>query len=263
MWDFWNAGRGVHAARDHKGMPFPPKSKRAQRVHLLDEGWEEGTLLADGYRLIFTEALGDWKWRKEAWRFKRHYNMGSEICMECNATVRGPTRFTNFMGCPWTASTHEDYLASFGGAQVPALATLPGYDVVESSMGDLMHEVCLGTAQTTIGSAMVELPLANWWAAPAGGEWRVRATVQLRTAYRDYTMFCRREAIQESQPKFTLARLNITTSLANEPLFKAKAANTMIVLRWLRTVCNEAVRAPGYTQHTRDRALAVWALADA
>ena len=212
--------------------------------------------------IIFTEALGDWKWRKEAWRFKRHYNMGSEICMECNATVRGPTRFTNFMGCPWTASTHEDYLASFGGAQVPALATLPGYDVVESSMGDLMHEVCLGTAQTTIGSAMVELLLANWWAAPAGGEWRVRATVQLRTAYRDYTMFCRRKAIQESQPKFTLARLNITTSLANEPLFKAKAANTMIVLRWLSTVCNEAVRSPGYTQHTRDRALAVWALAD-
>ena len=110
---------------------------------------------------------------------------------------------------------------------------------------------------------MVELLLADWWAAPAGGEWRVRATVQLRTAYRDYTMFCRREAIKESQPKLTLARLNITTSLANEPLFKAKAANTMIVLRWLSTVCNEAVRAPGYTQHTRDRALAVWALADA
>ena len=268
VWDFWNAGRGVHAARDHKGMPFPAKSKRAQQVDSLDEG----KLLADGYRLIFTEALGDWKFKRDAWRFHRHYGKSGAMCMECNATVRGPQRYTNFTDCPWTASTHEDYLASFGGAQVPALATLPGYDVVESSMGDLMHEGALGVAQTTIGSAMVELLLENWWQAPAGGEWRVRATVQLRTAYRDYKDFCRTNGIEQSQPKFTLGRLNITTSLVNnEPLFKAKAANTMVVLRWLSTVCNEAVRAIGTRphrlrwqspQHTRDRATAIWALAD-
>jgi len=111
--------------------------------------------------------------------------------------------------------------------------------------GDLAHTLHLGLLQYLLGWLFRELLEANEWQGPLTGAWHSRWGRQLRTAYREFQSFCKLHKLEHSQPKFRLTKLGLH-SMSDAPYFKAKAANTFTVCKWILAVQVRHTRAnPG------------------
>ena len=223
----------------------------------------EGTPYAGPYRLVYIETSGDWKWKKEAHRLPWHYNMRVQgVCHNCQATgAEGDMSYKDFSDdAPHlvTSRTHAEYLSHFYPRPPPVLATLPGFDVTASLVGDWQHEVCLGIAQVAAGSCFADMLDTNFWEAPPG-PWKEHYSVQLRIATAQFKAWCKKNGTVTSQPAFTVNRLNLGSAKSDEPLFKRKAANCMAVVQWLADVTREDW---DRRRIGRNRAIIMWGLAD-
>ena len=186
-----------------------------------------GTPYAGPYRLVYIETSGDWKWKKEAHRLPWHYNMRVHgVCHECQATgAEGDMSYKDFSdNAPHlvTCRTHQEYLSHFLPRPPPVLATLPGFDVTASLVGDWQHEVCLGIAQVAAGSCFADMLDTNLWEAPPG-RWKENYSVQLRIATAQFKKWCKQRGIVTSRPAFTVNRLNLGNAKSDEPLFKKQS----------------------------------------
>ena len=247
---FWSAAAGMYPETDHLGEEWPPGPRRDRAGHPLPRGM----------RLVWVETVGDWKWKKEAHDLKHNYS-AEQICSECKATKKGRLKFTD---CTDTAPhhlevrTHDEYLASFPG-EPPALSKLPGFHVVHSLRGDWMHEVCQGVGQSAAGNCLLELVEEGAFGVlPAGGPWKIRYNILLKSAYKDYRQWCKKLKIAQSQPSFNVSRLSLGEGLCHYPCLKGKAANSMWVIQWLNKITSSR---PITTNHHRHRATLLWALA--
>ena len=246
----WAAARGTFPDVDHEGKPWTDATRRARA----------GTHLEHGYRLVWVETVGDWKWLKESHDLPQHYGK-QEICHKCRATKAGPLKFTDMSDDPLYEleehqRTHQQFVDLHGG-RLPALCRLPGWSVTDSLLGDWQHECSLGVGQLAVGSALAELVDGGAF-GEAQGTWQVRTTILLKVAYRRYKKFVERHSIRQSQPAFTVPRLGLAQGKSHEPQFKAKAANTMVVIAWLSDLLSSRA---ALTKHDRWRCSLFWGLA--
>ena len=246
----WAAAEGKFPDVDHEGKPWTDLKRRARA----------GDPFRHGYRLIWIETVGDWKWLKESHQLPQHYGK-EEICHMCCACKSGPLRFTDMSDdpayeLPENQRTQPAFVDAHGG-RLPALCRLPGWGVTDSLRGDWQHECSLGVGQSAVGSALTELVDEGAF-GEARGNWQVRTAILLKVAFKSYKTFVENHKLKESQPAFTVARLGLAQGQEHPPLFKAKAANTMVVIAWLADFLS---RRSTLTSHTRWRSSLFWALA--
>ena len=238
---------GKYPTTDHNGAPWAAESTRAGQTGDL----------AEGFRGLIYDIVGDWKWLAEAVGFKaqkRYYNC-SEICHRCGATEKGPTTYKTLKDDAACLQILQS-MAEFAAQVNTELSKLPGFHVQETPLWDWMHCSPLGIEGISNGATLLELVLAGHWGR-FGGEWKVRIGIALKRAYADFKIYCQNARLEHSQQQFTTASLGVAGGQEYLPVLKGKAHNQTCVTRWL----SELLRNDTATQHNRNRSRVLWALA--
>ena len=115
-------------------------------------------LVADGTIGVVTETLGDWKWIKEAFKLRQHYNT-TAVCAWCMASKRvGPLSYADFSDGAIHRNTElqrttESDAESFANGTLPPLARIDGWQL-STTMVDFMHT---DIGEFIAGSVLAEL----------------------------------------------------------------------------------------------------------
>ena len=243
-WAFDAMRTGRYPAHDHLGAPWVDGTKRARQA---------GHFFAAGLRFVYAQSISDMKWEKEVYEFEAHFNR-EDVCHLCKATKSaGPCCYTHFdddAGWLHQPRTHDEFLAGPGSGN--PLCHIVGWHL-STVLPDMMHILGLGILQVAVGSTLRELCASNYWgAAHVVGGWKVRFDLQLKLAYTDFIAYCS----TTSQAPFTVNMLSMK-NLSSFPLFKGKAANTMVVSCWLARICKEIADRTN-TEHDIARATMWW-----
>ena len=162
-WSFTMATQGLWPTLTHTGEPMR-KEHGAQSYK--NRGKSLGVL-----RLGLSRVTGDWKFLKETYHL--HAYNANACCHMCNANKNpdeGPLYTDTGPTAAWRASprTHAQFMQeqSDSGSLSP-LTAIPGWRL-EMIKTDLMHNMCLGSAQHLIGSVIVQLVLEGHWGQHRG-----------------------------------------------------------------------------------------------
>lgn len=152
-WSFEALASGIFPAADHTGKPFS-KSYEPQRF------FRAGKIIAGGFRGIWSEMRGDWKFLKECLHFKYHAGTRPRICHLCDACkTPGDTCYTNFASdAPLrnTITSNSAWMAIYlVAAVVCPLLLIPGFNIFRVFF-DMMHTLDLGVFQFVIPSCLWE-----------------------------------------------------------------------------------------------------------
>ena len=238
QWSLECAGAGEMPWERHGGGSFLESSIRFRK---------RGYNIAGNFFFPLAWICGDMEFSVETFHWPWNYFKGDEICEVCHG-VRDPLSFLCCYNFSWdspraaTFRSHILFMHEVGENLV--VCSLPGF---HKSMvkGDLAHTLHLGLLQYLLGWLFRELLEANEWQGPLTGAWHSRWGRQLRTAYREFQSFCKLHKLEHSQPKFRLTKLGLH-SMSDAPYFKAKAANTFTVCKWILAVQVRHTRAnPG------------------
>ena len=203
-WSFNALLTGIWPEVDWKGQPI-----------------EGGSYLAGGLRGCLTQVRGDWEFYTSIFAFPR-WNQATNMCWLCQASSRGPLRFTNFADdAAWRATrrTHESYVAELqaAGKPLPVLFVEVIGLRLESVMIDVLHTCDQGVASHIIGNIFEECLAQGVFCA--GGR-----AANLEALNKELLGWYTRCKIT-SRVKGKLTQERIKTS-AGWPKLKAKAAGT-------------------------------------
>ena len=238
LWSLQCLLDGIMPAVDHLNQPLTGE-------RLAKAGLE----VCAGLAFLLTQFTGDLKFLVDTCLFRAHHGTSPEFCWRCRA-VKTPSLLSGYdfsETCAWqhACRSHAEWFEESG--HMLAVAQLPGFHLSMVLM-DLMHSLHLGMLPLTLGSIFVELLKINFWCGPASGLWQHRWAIQLRTAYAQFIVWLAEHNIQLSPPRFTLARLSLS-SKSDPPLLKGKAAMNMLVARWLLSVLTSLSAASGDAHH--------------
>ncbi len=247
-WSFEWLRIGKTPDQDHKKIPFPAGSTRAQQA---------GELIANGFKFILTWTVGDLKWLVECFEFQDNYNHDS-MCHQCKATksvgLLCGYNYSSEAGWRFAKRLHLIYMQSIG--RDVAITKLPGVHIFGIKW-DGMRILALGILQWALGAVFFELLQEDFWEATAG-PWQQRYASQLVIAYRDFSHWCKSQGLDTSQRQFTLARLCLKTLSTSAPYFKGKAYNTICVAKWVSSLLHADAIAHPDDQHKQARAGCIW-----
>ena len=219
-----------------------------------------GLPLAGGWTARAWETTADQKWHAEVFKLPWYYSKAT-ICHMCPAENNDDEdSYRNFAGdAPIRQTcrrwTHDDYIACFQPGHVPRLARLPGFNLQLWLLLDWLHLVPLGCALKVGASALLTLAEEGRWGNPSG-KWTTRMNIRLKRAYRDFLAWTGKHSLQHSQRPFTCAFLTCSDGVAYDGEMKAKAHNSIIVLRWLASFTRRDSQSDGH----KHRAALLWAL---
>ena len=232
VWSFQILATGIMPSRGHDGRVFDTKKKATAYRARAAGGRVMGKFLG-----IFMQLLGDLKWLKEEFRLPFHYNH-VKCCCKCKGVKRGadgPKAFDYGPDAEWQQHprTHAEV---FGHGDQSELVGLPGFAMLRM-MADLMHIGLLGVVQWAVGAILWECvrDLDLWPIDVLPGGWKINMNRKLALAYTDFKEWSRLRGVSTSQPKFSVAKLDMST-LGGSPYFKGKANNTLYVAYWLSSV---------------------------
>ena len=123
------------------------------------------------------------------------------------------------------------------GARVSPLTSIPGWHI-SLNRGELMHSGPLGAMQDTIGSALEELCLEGVWDGQDLSPWEFRRQVQLNCAFEDFVFWSQSANQQHTLKRFTRLQFCMRTASGSFPCLKGKAHNSLVLCRWLDSVCS-------------------------
>ena len=203
-WSFTMATQGLWPTLTHTGEPMR-KEHGARRY--INRGTSLGVL-----RLGLCRVTGDWKFLKETYHL--HAYNANACCHMCNANKspdEGPLYTDTGPTAAWRASprTHAQFMQeqSDSGSLSP-LTAIPGWRL-EMIKTDLMHNMCLGSAQHLIGSVIVQLVLEGHW-----GQHRGRRPQCLIRGFNLFRAWKNTQNTMLQEPMVALwADMNISTSL--------------------------------------------------
>ena len=252
-WSLEVMATGYYPQCDYKGRTWL-ELKDSHRASLA------GSPLANGWSARAWETTGDQKWHHEAFQIPWYYNT-TDICHFCPAQNNDSEyTYRDFsddapINCPCLQRTHADYVAHFAPSPVPRLARLYGFSLQEWLLLDWMHLVPLGCALKVGGSALLTLAEEGRWGTPAG-KWTVRMNIRLKRAYTDFMDWTSKHNVHHSQKLFTCATLSCSEGVSSFPEMKAKAHNSIAIIRWLASF----TRKDSGSQCSKHRAALLWSL---
>ena len=226
-WSLNCLAEGLHPAADHDGRPF-------SREHHPERYAKRGQPLnQSGFRGIWSELRGDWKWQVESLHLDQYYNTNF-CCHLCRAHWKIKRLwFTQFRRNSHLRRTRVSWRAFrdwyADRYEKPHLFGIIGFDIWRCWC-DAMHCLDLGVYQSVAASCLAELCAERVWgvAVSEGDQYAVA-----HTAYKEW---CVRHG-QAACPRFEKDKL--WKSQADFPKFSqqtAKASATRYLIRWLRSV---------------------------
>ena len=224
QWSLLAAASGVHPPLDHLGKPWPKHSFRARTA---------GKPIAGEYFWALAQVTGDMKFIHETFGFENFYGSSEEICHCCGATKSGELNYANVAeGAPCFEHRrcNDEYMASTPAVRCP-LTAIPGFHI-QMVMFETVHVGPLGVCKWACAGVLVQLARAGVWGMPDRGPWAGRLTIQLRQAYFNFKLFCKRRAISTRQTCFPPLRLSLKT-LHDWAELKTKAMSCIHVVMWL------------------------------
>ena len=136
-WSFNIIAEGIWPDRDHKGSPWPDGSERARKG-------QQREYLANGARGFIVEVLGDWKWIKETFKLKQHFNT-MDCCHQCFVRKEpGPLNFARLTPSAFALvprRSMQSYVDAFLPAPPPPLALIVGFNII-MLLVDFMQSGC-------------------------------------------------------------------------------------------------------------------------
>jgi hypothetical protein len=258
-WSFNALSEGVYPSADQDGKAFGPD-------HHPRRAASAGKPLSDrGFRGVWTEFRGDWKFLKEAMHLKEHYHTGGDVCHRCAATHHGPDPemwYTNFGQCANLRDTlHEpaDYLKSAAAARHPSQLLKIRDFCISRVFFDIMHTLDLGVLQIAIPSALAELLGVNSQSATEKlkassifGRGRCSQEQRFANATRHYKLWAKRHNLPMHYAQFSKSWTQ--GSYPQITQYQAKAAELRSMQYWMRDVCVESAAAGEHGPHGQVRA---------
>ena len=149
---------GIFPSRDHKGREFSAE-------HHQNRFAVAGTPLTPmGYRGIWSELRGDWKWQQEALQFSEYWSK-LRCCHLCRANKQIVrllyTQFKRDDHIRKTLVKHSQFRDRYAGRR-PHLTNIVGFSVWRCWV-DAMHCMDLGVYQSVAASCLSELVQENVW----------------------------------------------------------------------------------------------------
>ena len=192
-----------------------------------------GQQLAEGFRGVFSELRGDWKWQKEALGLENFYG-ANYVCHLCKAHKK-ITRllYTNFGRNAFHRRTRhswrkfKNWSSAQGIMQCPFF-TIPGFHIWRCLI-DALHCIDLGVLQHAIASALVELVDEGVWPGASEQE-------KFFAAHADYSAWCRARGEQPA-PRFNHKKFSPENDYACMTQNIAKGAQTRVMQHWILEVC--------------------------
>ena len=252
VWSMQQLFRGTHPSHYHEGKSWSDLGDAARQKRA-------GTPLAGTWRAVLCEYTGDWKWLHESLQITWFYIV-MEVCWNClaqnnsgnvcmtNVSHPGPCRN------PAAQQHFNDYVA-FHHGRLPALARIWQFTLRLCLRIDWMHVGPLGRFSRVAGSCLFSLCGEGRFGVFTG-PWAIRVNNALRSAYRKFTKWSNNMKLTHSQGCFTAAQMNCPEYCHQYPDLKAKAHNTVILLRWIAHVCETDT----YSEEAKLRSALAWAL---
>ena len=139
-WNLEIMERGVHPKTDHKNLPFPSRSLRAQLA-------QTDSILAHGWFATFHAWTGDLKEKVLCHRFEKNWqaNFICELCMGAKFQEQAYTAYAFGPGAAWRQNmvTHSQYLQTHLGLNRSPWAEVRGWSIHDNHF-DLLHLLYLG-----------------------------------------------------------------------------------------------------------------------
>ena len=222
-WSLGILAKGVLPSERHDNIAFSPKSKRA---HI------GGQSVMGAFRAYLSEFAGDLEFHVRTFKFE-HFNSKEAFCFECCATkqVSEISGYEFSRNCGWAITRRLHYLYMLFIGDSLAVTKLPGFHLDIVCM-DFMHCVHLGVLHYVIGSSLFVLLRDNYFQGPASGSWQRRFSKQLQVAWYRFKTFLRSHKLCTGQGPFCISRLSLQ-ALSDPPIWKGKAGDNALVLRWL------------------------------
>ena len=227
-WSFNIIAEGVWPDRDHKGQPWTSANPQRRA--------KQGQELANGILGFIVEVLGDWKWIKETFKLRQHFNT-MDCCHQYFARkAPGILNFARFAPTAFAQRPRrsmQSYVDAFLPAP-PPLARIIGFHII-MLLVDFMHSDHLGVSQWSLANCLLEL-VAQGIFGRSTGDFQSRTNRLLRRAWLEFKEWAKGAGRKHSQRTFTCAQLSVGGGANNWPEFKGKAHNCSVVVRWLNHV---------------------------
>ena len=244
VWSLNCLASGVYPTHDHEGKEFSA-TYHPKRASLA------GTPLANGYRGIWAELRGDWKWQVEALALDRSY-LRNACCHLCRAhkTIRRlwytQTDQASILRrtCVSNATFRDWQRRRPVGQQTPFLNII-GFNIW-CCIVDAMHTLDLGVYQSLFASGLLFAARQNVWAGANLQEMYSRA-------YMEYRAWCRGKRLAPC-PHFVYSKMCTSGEFPTLTQQQAKGAQTKHLMLWLFTIFD----APGFV--VDDDTAVVWHL---
>ncbi len=235
VWSLLCLAEGVYPTCDHCGRPFS-ETYHPDRWHKAGK-----PLSRDGYRGVWSELRGDWKWQAEALALEHWYGKNF-ICHLCRAHRRIKrlffTQFRQTDHIRRTLVSSAMFRDWYGANRSrPALTRILGFDVWRC-WADAMHVLDLGVYQVVAAACLIELVEEMVWGSSDDRGFKL--------AHVEYKGWCKETGV-EPCPRFDKSKLAPTKG--EFPHFSqqlAKASQTRYLMRWLRSVLDK----PGVSSGT-------------
>ena len=231
VWSFEALTSGRFPSADHTGKLF-------SMTHHPDRYAKRGDFLAAGIVGCWSEMRGDWKFLKEAYRLKEHYNNHMHICHLCGVvkdTLNMGMIYTNFKQDALhrrTLVTSAEFKALYMGRAFASLLLLPGFCIWRVYF-DYMHTHDLGITQLVVPSVMKELSAPSSTAFNGDGR-----QAKLDDAYRKYKRWASNNMVKSVVGRKFTVRIWCKGKYPHVTQNAAKAAAIRSMLYWLDIVCS-------------------------
>jgi hypothetical protein len=264
-WSMNALSDGKYPSADQDGRPFD-SNHHPGRAALA------GTLLASGFRGVWSEFRGDWKFLKEALHLEQHYG-ANKICHRCTATKHGRdhdlcyTNFSRTAALRNHAINPATFLQSAAAGSNPSPLLKIRDFCISRVFFDIMHCLDLGVLQLAVPSALAELLGCN--SAKAEVQLKPSAIfetpglsftpleMRLNNATRHYREWAKSKRHSCGTPFMRNARFTarwVEGAYPQITQLQAKAAELRSMQYWMRDVCVESHSKHEHGSHGKVRA---------
>ena len=197
-WSLEALASGYYPTHDHTGYAFS-KTYQPARFKMA------GKLLANGFKAVWAELRGDWKFLKDTLLLKHHYSSAPRICHLCEASKSGPMVYSDFRANAAYLATRVCSMAWWttytAYACVCALLMIPGFCIYRVAF-DIMHTVDLGIYQYMLPSVLWDLTERSERTFQGNNR-----QARFAAAYEEYRAWCKEYSIPSvTKKKFSYKR---------------------------------------------------------
>ena len=139
---------------------------------------------------------------------------------------------------PFPRRSHVTYIGSDAARRSP-LTQICGFHV-STVRSEAMHVGPMDVLPDAVGSAMLTLADEGIFGCTDFSPWAFRLGAQLSIAFKEFALWCKQHKVEHTFKGFSVKRFGLFSLNYSWPVFKGKAHNRLVIVRWLDSTCAES-----------------------